>query len=146
MKWVPGAHFKVICYMTWGWQLQKNPHICLKCQIITIIHLRGMGHSRRKNWSKLDICQLWSSLVPFTPCRQGYRWGPGGLTSSHSLCTFLNCISNFLLLLSFLHSWCILDINHFLDKKLINIFSHSAWCLYALLIVPFVVQNLLHLI
>ena len=52
----------------------------------------------------------------------------------------------YFLLLSFMSSLCILDINPLSDMWLENIFSHSVDCLLILLVISFAVQKLCSLI
>ena len=47
------------------------------------------------------------------------------------------------LMLNYMSSFCILDINLWLDRLFANVFSHSIVCLFVLLMVSFTVQKLL---
>ena len=62
-----------------------------------------------------------------------------GKMSIHVICPCLNQVA--FMMLSFMGSLYILDINSLSDMSFANIFSHSVGCLFVLLIASFVVKK-----
>ena len=87
--------------------------------------------------SSIFSCACWPSVC--------HLWGKKNYLGPFAI-FLIQFLIYYFLLLSFMSSLCILDINPLSDMWLENIFSHSVDCLLILLVISFAVQKLCSLI